>query len=446
MKIALVARHATPPTHAVDPYSADQAAYIDGLSRALAAQGHHVVVYARKDSPELPATARIAPRLHAQYITAGPQSPAPADELPRYAKDIAGHLLTRWSTERPDVVHAFHWTNGLAALGAARECPVPVTVTFGSLGITERRHRIAGESSATRIKMESCVARSVTSVLAATSDEVAELSRLGIPNARVSVVPFGVDVSRFRPDGLVAKRKRQARLVSVGPLAEYRSLDSLLKCLTELPEAELVIAGGPLAENLEADHGYRILAKLAADLGVADRVQFTGHVSDANLPALLRSADLLVSCARYEPHAITALRAMACGVPVIAPAIGIYRDAVVDGTTGTLVPPGRPDMLARRMRDLLANPMRLAAFGIAAADRAKSRYPWERVASEMVTSYERAIARAAQPEAATRAATVSPNPANSIKPAAKATAQHANSAQPAARKRPALARAGGHAA
>lgn len=453
MKIALVARHATPPTHSVDPYSADQAAHIDGLSRALAAQGHHVVVYARKDSPELPATARIAPRLRVQYITAGPQSPVPADELPQYVKDIASHLVSSWSKDKPDIVHAFHWTSGLAALGAARACPVPVTVTFGSLGTAERRHRIAGENPATRIKMESCVAKNAASVLAITSDEVAELSRLGIPNARVSVVPLGVDVSRFKPDGLVAKRKRQARLVAVGPLAEYRSLDSLLRCLTELPGAELVIAGGPPAESLEADHGYRILAKLAAELGVTDRVQFTGHVSDANLPALLRSADVLVSSARYEPHAITALRAMACGVPVIAPAIGIYRDAVVDGTTGMLIPPGRPDMLARRLRDLLANPMRLAAYGIAAADRARSRYPWERVASELVTSYERALARAPQPEAAACAATVSsqpvspqpvsPKPGKSIKPAAM---QLASSARPTARMRPALVRASGHAA
>ncbi len=426
------------------------------------------MVYARKDSPGLPARRRIAPRLTAEYIEAGPQAPLPADQLPQYTKDIASHLARRWRKDTPDVVHAFHWTSGLAALGAARECPVPVAVTFGSFGTAERRYRIAGETSPARTKMESCVAKAATGVLATTSDEVAELARLGVPNAKVGVIPFGVDPELFKPDGLIAKRKRQSRLIAVGPLAEYRGLDALLRCLVELPDAELVITGGPVADGLEADHGYRIIAKLAAHLGVADRVQFTGHVTDKELAALLRSADLLVSAARYEPNAITAIRAMACGVPVVAPAIGVYKDAVIDGTTGILVPPGRPELLARRLRDLLASPMRRAAFGIAAADRAKSRYPWERVATESVTAYERVIARAPRRQAEseraqtaqtqteqTQTAQAEQRPATAAPartvaapapmPAAR-SAHRSPAARQGARKRPALAAAKGHAA
>lgn len=230
-----------------------------------------------------------------------------------------------------------------------------------------------------------------------------------------------------------------------------------------------VITGGPVADGLEADHGYRIIAKLAAHLGVADRVQFTGHVTDKELAALLRSADLLVSAARYEPNAITAIRAMACGVPVVAPAIGVYKDAVIDGTTGILVPPGRPELLARRLRDLLASPMRRAAFGIAAADRAKSRYPWERVATESVTAYERVIARAPRRQAEseraqtaqtqteqTQTAQAEQRPATAAAPArtvaapapmpAARSAHRSPAARQGARKRPALAAAKGHAA
>ncbi len=394
MKIALVARHATPPTHALDPYSADQAAHVAELGRSLADQGHEVVIYTRKDSEKLPGKMSLGNGLTAEYIPAGPHAPVPADQLPQYAKDVAAHLVKRWRRQAPDVVHAFHWTAGLAALAAAREKPVPVTLSFGSLGAAEQRLRIAGELTPTRLRMESCLARSADAVLATTSAEVAELTRLGVPGRTVSLVPIGVDTGKFAPAGYVAKRKKHPKLVTVGSLAEYRGLDALLRCLTELPDTELVIAGGPVADELEADHGYRILAKLAAHLGVADRVQFTGHVTDRALPALLRSADLLVSNARYEPQGLTAIRAMACGVPVVATAVGPYSDAVIDGTTGLLVPPDRPQALARRLRDLMANPMRLAAFGIAAADRAKSRYPWDRIATETVTVYEGAVTRA----------------------------------------------------
>lgn len=454
MKIAIVARHATPSSCALDPYSADQAAHVSELAKALAAQGHDVVIYARKDSPTLPGKASIAPRLKAEFMTAGPQGPLAADQLPHYANDIASYLAARWQKDSPDVVHAYHWTNVLAALSAAREHPVPVIASFGSFVSAERRHGIAGETTSVRTRMEPCVAKAATAVLATTADEVAELSRLGVPNARVSLVPAGVDTSRFSPAGLIAKRKRQPRLIAVGSLAEYRRLDIVLRCLAELPGAELVIAGGPSAEELESDHSYRILAKLAAHLGVAERVQFTGHVADNNLPALLRSADLLVSAARYEPQGISSIRAMACGVPVVATAVGCYRDAVIDGTSGVLVPPGRPDVLASRLRDLLASPMRLAAFGIAAADRARSRYPWDRIASEAVTVYERTIATAPKVDPAPTAAaetTRQPARGRKVRPAdGRATSrppQHrTGGGRKPTRSKPTLVPVGGHAA
>jgi D-inositol-3-phosphate glycosyltransferase len=209
-----------------------------------------------------------------------------------------------------------------------------------------------------------------------------------------------VDTKKFKPAGRVAKRNHRPQLIAIGSLAEYRGLDKIMRCLVDLPTVELTIVGGPVAEHLDSDHGYRILGKLAAHLGIADRVRFAGHVSDDELPKLLRSADLLVSAARYEPQGIAAIRAMACGVPVIATSVGSYPDAVIDGTSGMLIPPSRPEMLGGRLHDLLSTPMRLAAFGIAACDRATSRYSWDRIASETVAAYERAIELTSAPNAA----------------------------------------------
>ena len=125
------------------------------------------------------------------------------------------------------------------------------------------------------------------------------------------------------------------------------------------------------------------------------QVQFAGHVGRDALPPLLRSADLMVSVSDYDPSGLTALQAMACGTPVIASAVGSHVDAVVDGTTGILVPPGRPALLAQRIRQLLAHPMLLEAFSVAAADRAKSRYSWDRIAHETLAVYDSALDAAA---------------------------------------------------
>ena len=99
---------------------------------------------------------------------------------------------------------------------------------------------------------------------------------------------------------------------------------------------------------------------------------------------------------------------MACGTPVIAPPVGGHMDAVVDGTTGILIPPGRPALLASRIRQLLAHPMLVEAYGVAAADRARSRYSWDRIAGETLAVYDRATAMAACPACAATAKTCRP--------------------------------------
>ncbi len=120
MKIALVARHASAPAAQSDQYASEQAAHVTGLGKALASQGHHVVIYARKDAPGLPDRETLAPRLTVRYITAGPPATVPADQLPQHVAEIGRYLAARWKKDTPDIVHAHHWTSGLAALLAAQ--------------------------------------------------------------------------------------------------------------------------------------------------------------------------------------------------------------------------------------------------------------------------------------------------------------------------------------
>src|SRR5262249_56150571 len=112
-----------------------------------------------------------------------------------------------------------------------------------------------------------------------------------------------------------------------------------------------------------------------------------GAVAPSQLPPLLRSADLLVSTAPYEPTGLVAIQAMACGTPVVAAAGGAEQDAVIDSTTGLLVPPGQPRQLVLRIRRLLGSSMQLEAYGIAAAGPARSRDSWGRIARETPAAY-----------------------------------------------------------
>lgn len=102
-----------------------------------------------------------------------------------------------------------------------------------------------------------------------------------------------------------------------------------------------------------------------------------------------------MSTCAYEPSGVTSLEAMACAKPVVAPPTGGHVDAVVDGTTGIIIPPGRPALLAQRIRQLLGHPLLMEAYGVAAVDRARSRYSWDRIAAETLAVYDRAVETAA---------------------------------------------------
>jgi glycosyltransferase involved in cell wall biosynthesis len=217
---------------------------------------------------------------------------------------------------------------------------------------------------------------------------VFELVRLGADGRRVGVVPCGVELELFSPEGPREPRTRdRRRLVTVGRLVERKGVADVIAALRDLPEAELVVAGGPEPAGLGSDPEARRLAGLARELGVADRVELRGRVGRRELPALLRSADALVAVPWYEPFGIAPLEAMACGVPVVASAVGGQVDSVVHGVTGVHVPPRDPAALGRALRELVSDPARRARLGAGGAQRARERYGWDRVAQATHDAY-----------------------------------------------------------
>jgi glycosyltransferase involved in cell wall biosynthesis len=113
----------------------------------------------------------------------------------------------------------------------------------------------------------------------------------------------------------------------------------------------------------------------------------------ADVAALLRSADAAVCVPWYEPFGIVPLEAMACGVPVVASAVGGMLDSVVDGVTGAHVPPRDPAALAEVIGALLDAPDHRAALSRAGLERVRSRYSWDRVAADTAAVYQRTAGR-----------------------------------------------------
>lgn len=359
------------------------------LARALASNGHRVTMYARAEDPALPPTAILGARVSVEHVKAGPARSLAAEQAAKFMPEVAAYLAGRWRTRPPDVVHAFSWTAGLAAIGAVRGTDIPVVQSFESLGSLERR-QAGADVPACRVKVEASIGRAVAAVLARSEEEAAELARLAVPRSAIRVIPVSIDTMQFSQDDLRAKGGDKARLIVLAD-DQARGLQTVIRALTQLPGAELTIVGGPDARHLPRSGPFRAAAQLATSLRVRSRVNFAGEVPDDELPALLRSADVMVSATAYDPTGLAAIQAMACGLPVVASAVGGQRDAVVDGITGLLVAPEHPAMLVHRLRALLAQPAMLQAYGIAAGDRARSRYGVERTCQETAAAYERCL-------------------------------------------------------
>jgi glycosyltransferase involved in cell wall biosynthesis len=419
MKISMVSEHASPLAALGGVDAGGQNVHVAALSEALARRGHTVTVYTRRDAEDLPARVKAGPGLEVVHVNAGPPCHIPKDELLPFMGDLAAGIARDWGRRPPDVVHAHFWMSGLAALDAARraalgtarganpgtaagdgtEYRVPVIQTFHALGTVKRRHQGSDDTSPPQRQwLEPSVGRSADRIIATCPDEVFELKAMGIDTGKVSIAPCGVDLGLFSADGPPAPKPRTHRVLSVGRLVPRKGVDLVIRALPLLAAAGfddvelLIVGGGAEAGALNADPEVRRLLDLARELGVAGKVTLRGQVPRGDMAGLFRSADAVVCTPWYEPFGIVPLEAMACGVPVVAAAVGGLQDTVLDHGTGLHVPPRDPEAIADALAVLLGNPGLRAEMGRAGQVRARTRYSWDRVAAETEKAYQLAMA------------------------------------------------------
>lgn len=205
---------------------------------------------------------------------------------------------------------------------------------------------------------------------------------------RVTVVPLGIEPVRFECRDRSAARRRFApddgpRIAFVGRLRYYKGLHVLVDAMRRLPEARLLLVGtGP--EGLA-------LRRQAEEVGVSERIDWLGDVTDEDLPVVLAAADVFVlpSTARSEAFGIVLLEAMAAGLPLISTELGTGTSWInQDGQTGRVVAPGDPAALAGAINELLVDPALRARMGAAANQRVHDEFTADRMVERVMTVYE----------------------------------------------------------
>lgn len=207
---------------------------------------------------------------------------------------------------------------------------------------------------------------------------------------RYTVIPTGTNLDPFQQaDGKALRQEQgwqdETVLISVGRLAPEKNWDTLLQAFAQVyresPELRLVLIGdGPAKDSLQL---------LASELGIAERVTFTGALPFEEVPRYLKAADAFSFASITETQGLVTIEAMAAGLPVVAVDGSGTRDIVEHGKQGFLVE-NDPNALAKGIKKLLSDPGRIKRFSNNALKKAKT-FDVDQLGKQMIGVYERAI-------------------------------------------------------
>jgi glycosyltransferase involved in cell wall biosynthesis len=360
------------------------------LATALRAEGVEVAAVAPA-AEGLAAAERLdgIPVRRYRYAPARAQRLAYAGEMHRRAASPsgaaalagllgAGALALRRAAHGADLVHA-HWWFPAGVQALAARTGLPLVTTLHGTDLRLARSRPAARAACARVLRASARVTAVSGWLAAEAAGFApDLAR------PIAVAPMPVDDQAFFPG---PPGRPRDELLFVGRLDRQKGAEVALRALAKLtgPAAALplrVVGGGP---------DEAALRRLAGDLAVAARVRWDGQVPQADLADRYRRAAVLVVPGRDEGFGLVAVEGQLSGAPVVAAASGGLLDVVDDGQTGRTFPPGQPEVLARTVEEVLADPEATARMAATARERAAARFGTAASASAYAAVYAEAL-------------------------------------------------------
>lgn len=310
------------------------------------------------------------------------------EQLNRAMFDKAVTLL---STEKFDVIHAHDWLVQDAAIQLSVNSRLPLAATIHA---TEygRNRGIHNDIQRRIHSLEERLVNSADVVICCSSYMVEEITRLfGVTREKLFLIPNGVDPANLGiPRQLVPGEKEPhsggKTILFIGRLVPEKGVQVLLEAMPQLiqqfPEIKLLIGGtGPYTDYLE----HR-----AEELGLAGKVEFLVFLDETQRNYHLKHADIAVFPSLYEPFGIVALEAMTAQIPVIVSDIGGLSEVVSHGIDGYKAPPGRPDLLAYYIREILVNPGLAMDLTRRAWNKVLTVYDWNNIAVETLDVYREA--------------------------------------------------------
>lgn len=393
-RVAIISMHTSPLLQPGVGDSGGMNVYVRELVSSLAQAGIECVTYTRADRDGLAPELLVEPGHRVVHIEAGPHhlpKEALGDVVDEFTDAVLAHIA---SIGGVDVVHANYWLSGVVGHRLKHELGIPFVMTFhtmarvkAEMGDPEPFGRDVAEMRIVACSDAICVS--------CTEEEHLFRTHYGDPAGRVEIVAPGVEHALFAPGERSGARAALGidpavpMLLFVGRIQPLKGPDVVVRALHHLSQlsgvaaapgrgargddARLYVVGG--ASGVDGDAEVALLSALVQELGLGDRVVFVPPQPHHILSTWYRAADVVVVPSRSESFGLVALEAAACGVPVVASAVGGLLSLVDHGVTGLLVPDRHPEHFATAIAEILNDPDRAAVMSAAAAARAR-RYTW----------------------------------------------------------------------
>ncbi len=352
--------------------------YVRELTAGLAQSGVQCRVYVRRWSDALPEVVQVEPGLEVVHISAGPVD-AEKEDLEQFLDEFAAGCAADMVEWGADVIHANYWLSGIAGLRLKQQLGLPLVVTFHTLARVKAQ--LGDPEPEHRAQAEAAVIGCADVVVANGQPEAEQLvSHYDCKPGRIEIVPPGVDHAFFSPGSQAGARFAldagdDPLLLFVGRIQPLKGVDVAVGALAELdvPTARLWVVGGASGQAGQAE--LVRLRRLAQELGVADRVRFFRPQPHHLLSTYLRAADVVLVPSRSESFGLVALESAACGVPVVASAVGGLLSLVDHGRTGYLIEGRDPVDYATAVQAVLSDPLLARKLSVSAAGLART-YTW----------------------------------------------------------------------
>jgi L-malate glycosyltransferase len=295
-------------------------------------------------------------------------------------------LARAFRSHKIHIAHTHGWGTLLEGMVAAKLARVPAVV--------HGEHGTIRDDTRAHIYLQWLMWHAADQILSVSNALRQKLAQtINFPENRIRVIANGVDLRRFTvardrsgwkfrlnlpPEGLTFGTVGRFVPVKCYPVL----LEASRSIFEKIPNSYLVLVGdGPLHEQL---------TRLARDYKIHDRVRFLGWRSD--VPEILNALDVYVLASESEGMSNTILEAMACGLPVVATAVGGNVE-LVDRAGGLLVPPYNPKTLAEAVSLLLADPARRETMGSLARRRVEEHFSLETMAENYAGVYLDVVSR-----------------------------------------------------